>query len=46
LHLGRTSFGDLHPVVQHGDMVGEPHDDLHIVLDEEDGQPQLAREKL
>src|SRR5215472_11098540 len=44
LHLSRRAFGNLDPVVQHRDVVGESHDDFHVVLDEEDSQAQLMWE--
>src|SRR5215469_9558869 len=41
LDLGRRTFGDLDPVVEHGDVVRKPHDYFHVVLDEEDGETKL-----
>src|SRR5437867_1179842 len=38
--LGRT-FGDLLPVVEDDDAARDPHHDLHVVLDEEDGDPLI-----
>jgi hypothetical protein len=38
LHLGGRPLGDLLPVVEHADPVGDPHDDAHVVLDEEHRQ--------
>ena len=42
LDLRRRPFGDLEPVVEHGHLVGDAHDDFHVVLDEEDGQVEIA----
>ena len=35
-------LGDLLAVVEHGDVLGHAHHDLHVVLDQEDGQPALV----
>src|SRR4030095_8993624 len=42
LDLGRRALGDARAVVEHGDPVGDPHDHLHLVLDEEHRQRELA----
>src|SRR6478672_5664286 len=42
LHLGRGAFGDLLAVVEHGDAVAQAHDELHVVLDQEDGAAVAA----
>ena len=34
-------FGDLLAVVEHGDVLGDAHDDAHVVLDEQNGDAQL-----
>ena len=36
--MGGVAFGENLAVVQHRDPVGEPHHDLHVVLDDEDRQ--------
>src|SRR5919204_5372721 len=33
----RRSFGDLLAVVEHDDALGDVHDDVHVVLDQQDG---------
>ena len=47
-HLLRRALGDLLAVVEHGDLLGDAHDDLHVVLDEQDREvllvAQLAHE--
>ena len=51
--FARTScglaLGDLLAVVEHGDALGDAHDDLHVVLDEQDREAallaQLAHER-
>src|SRR5438093_1353365 len=45
LDLGRRTFGDAHTVVEHGDAVGDAHHDLHVVLDQEYRQLELAPER-
>jgi hypothetical protein len=35
LHLGRRPLGDLAPVVEHDDMVGDLHHHAHVVLDQQ-----------
>ena len=37
-------LGDLLAVVEHGHAVGHLHDDAHVVLDQEDGQAEVADE--
>ena len=37
-----SALGDLLPVVEHGDDVGQLHDQVHVVLDQEDGDPAVA----
>ena len=39
LHLGRRPLGDLAPEVEHDDLVGDAHHQLHVVLDEQHGEP-------
>ena len=41
-HLGRVDWelGEGH--VEHGDVIGDVHHDLHVVLDQQHGDPQLA----
>src|SRR5512144_2560185 len=36
-YLLRRTFGDLFAVVEHHDPVRQGHDDLHVVLDDHDG---------
>src|SRR5919197_4030484 len=40
--LAWATIGDLSPVVQHHHAVGEPHDEIHVVLDDDQRQPQLV----
>src|SRR2546425_7788832 len=40
LDLARGPFRDLLAVVQHGHPVGHLHDDAHVVLDQDDGEPR------
>ncbi len=40
----RRSFGDLLAEIEHRDPVGDRHDELHHVLDQDDGELPLARE--
>ncbi len=42
LDLRRRAFGDLVPVVEHGHLVGDAHDYFHVVLDEQNGQVEIA----
>ena len=42
LDLGRRALGDLLAVVEHRDPVGDAHDDLHVVLDQQDRQAELV----
>src|SRR5215510_14153169 len=42
LHLGGAPLRDLLSVVEHGDVVGDLHDHAHVVLDEEDGEAEIA----
>ena len=41
LHLGRRALGDLDAEVEDQHAVGDVHHETHVVLDEEDGDPQL-----
>ena len=41
LHFRRRSFGDLHAVIEHGNLVGDAHHDLHVVLDQQDRQIEI-----
>src|SRR5262245_13175211 len=41
-HLLGSAFGDLFAVVDHDDAVGDRHDDVHVVLDQNDGEPPRA----
>ena len=36
LHLGRRAVGDLAAEIQSDHVVGDPHDEVHVVLDEQD----------
>ena len=38
----RRALGDLLAVVEHGDAVGDAHDDAHVVLDQQHRQPALV----
>src|SRR5689334_4988786 len=40
--LGRLAVGDLLPELQHHDAVGHPHDEPHVVLDEQHGVAVVA----
>ena len=42
-HLLRRALGDLLAVVEHGDLLRDAHDDLHVVLDEQDREPRSSR---
>ena len=42
LDLARRALGDLQPVVEDGDPLRDAHHDPHLVLDEQDGDAQLA----
>src|SRR3989442_464522 len=42
---GRPDRDDL-PVVEHGDPLAYVHDDAHVVLDEEDGEREIAADRL
>ena len=42
--LGRGALGDDLAVVEDRDPVADAHDDAHVVLDEQDGQPELGPE--
>ena len=43
--LIRGPFGDLLAVVEHGNALADAHDDLHVVLDEQNGEAEfLLRE--
>ena len=41
-HLVGLALGDLLAVVEHGDALGDAHDDLHVVLDQQDRQLALV----
>ena len=41
LHVGRSALGDLASEVEHDDLVGDAHHQLHVVLDEQHGQAEL-----
>ena len=41
-HLVGGAFGDAFTVVQHGDAVADAHDDPHVVLDEQNGDPKVV----
>ena len=41
-HLGGLALGDLLAVVEHGDVLGDAHDDLHVVLDQHDRDAALV----
>src|SRR3972149_292351 len=41
LHRGRRPLGDLPPKVEHRDALGDPHDQLHVVLDQDHRLPPL-----
>src|SRR3954454_23637205 len=45
-HLLRQTLGDLLAVIEHGDALRHAHHDLHVVLDQEDGEPTLVAELL
>src|SRR5258708_31894455 len=40
--LVRLALGDLAPVVQDDHAIGDAHDQVHVVLDHDQRQPQLA----
>ena len=40
--LLRGALGDGLAVVEHVDALADAHDDLHVVLDEQDGEPELV----
>ena len=40
-HLRRSALSEFPAVIQHDDPVGEPHGHPHVVLDEEDGDPEF-----
>ena len=42
LDLGRRALGDLLAVLEHGEALGDAHHDLHVVLDQQHGQPLLV----
>ena len=42
LHLGRRALGDLTPEIERHDLVGDRHDQVHVVLDEKDGDPPVV----
>ena len=41
LHVGGRAFGDLAAAVEHDHVVGDVHDDAHVVLDQDDGDAAL-----
>ncbi len=41
--LRGRAFGDPHPEIHHHDPVGQPHDQAHVVLDQQHAQPVLAQ---
>src|SRR5439155_12741263 len=43
--LLRRALGDLLAEVQHSHPVGDPHDDRHVVLDEQQREPPLERDR-
>ena len=46
--LGGRARGDDRPEVEHVDLVADPHDERHVVLDEQDGEPgrgQLGQQR-
>src|SRR5262245_3749030 len=45
LHLGGSPLGNPCPVVEHRDAIGDPHHDLHVVLDQEDRESELAAQE-
>ena len=42
----RVALGELLAVVQDGDVLRDPHDDLHVVLDEQDRDAELVAQAL
>jgi hypothetical protein len=46
LDVRRRAFGDLAPVVEDADVVGNIHDDAHVVFDQQDGDSFVSREVL
>ena len=38
ISIGRA-FGNLLPEIEHDDPVGDPHDELHVMLDQQNGDP-------
>jgi hypothetical protein len=42
LHARRRAFGDLLAEVEHGDRVRDRHHDVHVVLDQDDGDAVVA----
>src|SRR5438552_4912208 len=45
-HVGRRAVGDHEPLVQHGDLLRDGEDDLHVVLGEQQRQAALARDAI
>ena len=45
-HRRRVALGDLLAVVEHRDLLGDAHHDLHVVLDEQDGEAPLVAQAL
>src|SRR5262249_41257984 len=43
-NLCRRALGDEPAEMEHADPIGEVEDDVHVVLDEDDRQPSLARD--
>ena len=44
-HVGRRSFRDLPPEVEHDDAVGDLHDQAHVVLDQQDGHAAIVPDR-
>src|SRR5581483_6290607 len=45
LDLRRRALGDLDPVVEHGHALRDGHNNAHIVLDQQDGQAEVAPQR-
>src|SRR5262249_20799231 len=41
-HLGRRAFGELLAVIEHDDAIGQAHDRLHQMLDDQNGDAAIA----
>src|SRR5690606_13467785 len=46
LYLGRRAFGDLPAEIERDDLVGDRHDEAHVMLDEKDGDAELVPDAL